>query len=217
MTINLAQSAVSYALKGNWDKAIIINQKILQEDQADVDALNRLAKAYVELGKITKARSCAKKVLRIDPFNTIATKSVNKWKNYKATSSKNSNSDSAGPSSAQVFLEEPGRTKIISLLHLGNPKVIANVDAGDCVKLSTNSHRVSICSSNGSYIGRLSDDLSAHLKKLISLGNEYSVFIKSVEPKNVRVFIRETKRSKKLSNINSFSSEKIDYVSFTPP
>lgn len=212
MKDDLAQKAVSLALSGSWEAALLLNKKILQEDAKDVDALNRQARAYSELGKLSKAKACAKKVLKIDPFNTIALKSLEKWKELKRGESLKST-----PTFPQTFLEEPGKTKILSLIHLGDYKVIAKLDSGDEITLNTGSHRISALSSDAKYVGRLPDDLSARLKKLIKLGNTYQAFIKSANAKDVRVFIRETKRAKKLADIPSFSTEKIDYISFTPP
>jgi len=212
MKDDLAQKAVSLALSGNWEEALLVNKKILQDDLKDVDALNRQARAYAELGKLSKAKACAKKVLKIDPFNTIALKSLEKWKELKRGEALKST-----PTSPQTFLEEPGKTKILSLIHLGDYKVIAKLDSGDEITLNTRSHRISALSNDGKYVGRLPDDLSARLKKLIKLGNEYLAFIKFANAKEVRVFIRETKRARKLADIPSFSTEKIEYVSFTPP
>src|SRR3990172_299453 len=212
MKDDLAQKAVSLALSGNWEEALLVNKKILQDDLKDVDALNRQARAYAELGKLSKAKACAKKVLKIDPFNTISLKSLEKWKELKRGEALKST-----PTSPQTFLEEPGKTKILSLIHLGDYKVIAKLDSGDEITLNTRSHRISALSNDGKYVGRLPDDLSARLKKLIKLGNEYLAFIKFANAKEVRVFIRETKRARKLADIPSFSTEKIEYVSFTPP
>ena len=212
MKDDLAQKAVSLALSGNWEDALLVNKKILQDNLRDVDALNRQARAYAELGKLSKAKACAKKVLKIDPFNTIALKSLEKWKELKRGEALTST-----PTSPQTFLEEPGKTKILSLIHLGDYKVIAKLDSGDEITLNTRSHRISALSNDGKYVGRLPDDLSARLKKLIKLGNEYLAFIKFANAKEVRVFIRETKRARKLADIPSFSTEKIEYVSFTPP
>lgn len=212
MKDDLAQKAVTQAITGNWETALEINKQILKENPKDVDALNRLARAYAELGQLQKARSTAKKVLKIDTFNTIATKSLKKWRGLKR-----GDTLASGPSSAQAFLEEPGKTKIVSLIHLGDAKLIAKLDSGDTVRLNPLSHRVSILTQDGKYIGRLADDLSARLKQLMSFGNEYQAYIKSSDAEEVRIFIRESKRSKKLADIPSFSTEKIDYVSFTPP
>jgi hypothetical protein len=78
-------------------------------------------------------------------------------------------------------------------------------------------HKANIVTSDGKYIGRLPDNLYARLKELMKYGNKYAVYIKSVEKNDVKVFIRETKRSDKVSDIPSFPAEKIDYISFTPP
>ena len=94
---------------------------------------------------------------------------------------------------------------------------MAKLDAGDEVKLNSHAHKVSVNTFDGKYIGKLPDDISARLRKLISLGNEYQVFIKSIDKNCIKIFIRETKRVSSLSDTPSFSSERIDYVSFTPP
>lgn len=212
MDKNLAQQAITYALEGSWSKAITINKEILSDNPNDIDALNRLARALAEVGNIDKARKTAKKVLKLDPFNSIAIKATDKWKGLKKGETIVSGATKGG-----MFLEEPGKTKMISLLHLGDTKLLSTLDAGDIVSLKTHSHKICVNTQNGKYIGKLPDDLSAHLKKLIKYGNEYEALIKSVDKKGVKIFIRETKRAEKLTDIPSFSSEKIEYISFTPP
>jgi len=208
----LAQEAISAALSGNWNDAVKLNKNILHDDPNDIDALNRISRAHAELGDFMTAKKYAQSVLKIDPFNSIAAKAINKWKGLKKGDLVYS-----PPSNAQAFLEEPGKTKIVSLLHLGDTTVISKIDSGDEVKLNHHSHRVSLTTIDGKYLGILPDDLSAKIRKLISLGNEYKVFVKCADSKEVKIFIRETKRDKKLADIPSFTSEKIDYVSFTPP
>jgi tetratricopeptide (TPR) repeat protein len=212
MNGDLAQEAISAALNGNWVEAKKINEKILKEDAENSDALNRLARAYAELGNLQKAKSTCQKVLKIDPFNAIAVKSLEKWKTLKKGDTYVSH-----PSQPQTFLEEPGKTKVVSLLFLGSPKLLAKLDTGDEVILDTHSHRVSVTTTDNKYVGRLPDDLSARLRKLTKLGNLYKVFIKSVSTNDVKVFIKEEKRVPKLADVPSFPGEKIDYISFTPP
>lgn len=212
MTRQLAQEAVNHALSGDWEKAIEINDLILKEDSDDVDALNRKAKALAEIGKLKLAKETAQKVLKIDPFNSIAQKSIKKWSSLKGKNVSNS-----GPSHPQNFLEEPGKTKIVKLLYLGAESVLAQIDNGDEVLIKPSGHRLTIETIDGKHVGRLPDDLSARLKRLINHGNEYQVFVKSADTECVIVFIREVKRSEKLKDVPSFSAERIDYVSFTPP
>jgi len=212
MDIDLAQKAIAAALIANWKEAEKLNKELLRENPEDVDALNRLSRALAELGELKKAKKVAEKALRLDPFNTIASKSLSRWKGLRT-------SDKAPSviSQPDAFLEEPGKTKMLSLLHLGDAKVIAKLDAGDAVRFTPHSHRISVITLEGKYIGRLPDDISARLRKLISLGNSYKILIKSIGPSEIKVFIREEERAPKMADTPSFPAEKIDYISFTPP
>lgn len=213
MIDTLAQEAISHALSARWPKAIEVNSEILKKDPNNLDALNRLAKAYSEVGKVTLARKTASEVLKIDPSNPIATKALEKWKIIKSGKT----SSGGGETEVENFIEEPGKTKMIYLMHLGDQKILAKIDCGDRVNLDIHSHRVEVTSKDGKYIGRLPDDLSARLKKLIAMGNKYKAHVKSADKKEVKVFIREVSKSAKIKDVQSFSTEKIDYISFTPP
>ncbi len=209
---DLDQKAIDAARSGNWQEAVQANLDVLKKFPENVEALNRLAKAYAELGKISKAISTTKRALKINPFDRIANKNLEKWKRVKI--------DSTTPytqASADSFIEEPGKTKIVSLVYLAEPKVIASLDAGDEVYLAQKGGYLQVITKDGKYIGRLTDDIGSRLKKLIKLGNEYQLSVKSIKPNGVKVFIRETKRSKQAEKIPSFVGEKIDYVPFTPP
>lgn len=213
MDESLAQKAIAQALKGEWQKAISTNKAIISKDPENVDALNRLSRAYAETGEIDKAKKIAQKVLKFNPYDSIAAKSLSKWNNLKKGSTYASK-----PVNPDLFLEEPGKTKIVNLLHLGDyNKVLAKMDSGDEVVIDNHSHRISVSTPDGKYIGRLPDDLSAKLKRYMTLGNTYSANIKSVDKKEVKVILRELKRCEKLKDTPSFPAEKIDYVSFTPP
>lgn len=212
MDIDLAQKAVAAALSGNWKQAVNLNREILKENPKEVDALNRLARAHAELGNSKKAKSLSEKALKIDPFNSIAQRALKK---YKGGNSGRSPAPLAP--AAEAFLEEPGKTKIATLLYLGDPSLISKLDCGDEVKFAIGSHRISVITLDGKYIGRLTDDLSARLRRLMKEGNVYRVLLKSIEPEDVKVFIREAKRVEKLTDVPSFPAEKVEYVSFTPP
>ena len=212
MDIDVAQKAIQAALTGNWKEAVKLNSEILKIDSKDTDALNRLARAYAELGKIKKARTLDEKVLKIDPFNTIAIKALKKWKGVEG-----GKNPVTSLTSAEAFLEEPGKTKIISLLYLGDPPLIAKLDAGDEVKFTQGTHRISTVTLDGKYIGRLPDDLSARLRRLIKAGNIYKVLIKSIEPEDVKIFVKEVKRAEGMADTPSFTPERVEYVSFTLP
>ncbi|MCX6704367.1 MAG: tetratricopeptide repeat protein [Candidatus Woesebacteria bacterium] len=212
MDTSASQTAVSLALSGKWSEAIKANLEIISDSPEDTDAINRLARAYWELGKISEAREATKKVLKIDPVNPIALKCVEKWK-----VAGNNDIRSSGLTITENFLEEPGKTKLVTLLNLGDSKIFANLDPGEEVKLFSHAHKVSINTLDGKYIGCLPDDLAARLRNLIKAGRKYQVLMKSVDPKEITVFIRELEKGPKVLDTPSFPTEKIDYVSFTPP
>ena len=182
------------------------------ENESDIDAMNRLARAYSETGNYTKAKQIAK-FLYPDPFNSIASKCLQKWSLSKHTKSSGVTADHT----PKTFLEEPGKTKITSLLNLGSSKTLAALDTGDSLKLNAHKHKVSATTEGDEYVGKLADDISARVRKLIRSGYEYDVLVKSIDPTAVKIFIREVKRPDKSTDTASFAAEKIDYISFTPP
>lgn len=209
---SLAQQAVFLAMNGDWEEAVKANQLILKGDPTDISALNRLARAYFELGEMGKARTTTQKVLKVDPINPIATKCLEKWKDLKRADKGNHQA-----MSSESFLEEPGKTKLVTLIHLGGNDVVAKLVAGDAIDLLNHPHRVSAITLEGKYIGRLPDDLAARLGKLIKMGNKYQTLVKSIEKGSIKIFIREIERSLSAKSLISFPGEKIEYVAFTPP
>jgi len=199
MDDDLAQKAIAEALVCGWKKAIELNKQILNKDPENVDALNRLARAYAETGNIKKAKCTSKEVLSIDPFNKIAQKCFLRWKNFKKEGEFFSH-----PAVASMFIEEPGKTKITPLLNLGSCKLLANLDAGDEVIINPQGQSVSILSPDGKYIGRLPDNIGARIKNLIKGGNIYQAIIKSIDSDTVQVFLREVKCTLKQHGVLSF-------------
>jgi tetratricopeptide (TPR) repeat protein len=212
MDTSTAQIAINLALAGKWEEALKANHEIVLTNPEDTDALNRLARACSELGKFSEAHNYTKKVLKIDPVNPIALKCIGKRKSGKADSG-----NSSKVASTENFLEEPGKTKLVTLLNLGDNIIFTNLDPGEEVRLFCHAHKVSINNLDGKYIGCLPDDLAARLRNLMKSGNKYQVLAKSIDKKEIKVFIRELERGPKVENIPSFPTEKIDYVSFTPP
>lgn len=212
MDTSAAQLAISSALSGKWEDAISANLSLLKGNPNDTEALCRLARAYAEIGKISEAKKATNKVIALDPVNQIALKFLEKLK-----LAKNSKTPVASSTCNQSFLEEPGRTKIIGLMNLGEMENFINLDPGEEVKMLPYAHRISITTAGGEYIGRLPDDISARLKYLIGKGNKYQTLVKSINAKEITVFIREIEQGKGVDGSPSFPPEKIEYVSFTPP
>lgn len=218
----LAQKAIEEALRGNWEEARDLNKQILKQDPKSEEALNRLARASFELGDLQKSTFYYRKVLRLDPYNAIAQKALvrlGKAKRPKKSVLK-SKLRKGGLSpilAATQFIEEPGKTRAVSLIHLGDNSVINSLTAGEEVRLVPHAHRVSAQTRYGKYVGRLPDDLSRRIIKLTRAGNEYKSLVKSSSPGNVRIFVREVKRAPSLGNIPSFPiNERPSYFANSP-
>lgn len=214
MNDDLVRKAISLALKCQWKDAIKVNKLILKNDSLDIEALNRLSRAYFETGDVKKAINVCKKVLKIEPSNKIAEKTIDKCKRYVPSCDDKLKTDITGEQNidASVFLEEIGKTKLVDLINLGSSKNISKLYSGDEVKLLTHSHRVTVTNNDGIYVGRFPDDLSARIKSLVRGGNIYKVFIKSICSSEVTIFIKEIKRGKGLENRMSFPMDKSESI-----
>lgn len=66
--------AVDLALNGNWDEAVQLNLRILENYPSDIRARNRLGKAYFELGRLEEALQTYEECIKAQPSNNIARK-----------------------------------------------------------------------------------------------------------------------------------------------
>lgn len=205
MNTDPAHQAITMALCGKWKEALLLNKEVLRLTPDDTDALNRLAKAHFELGEVEMAKKYAKKCLSLQPTNQIARKSLERWSGLKA-----GGTSTSSPTKPEAFLEEPGRTKVTTLLNLSSQDAILLLNPAEELKITISGHRVCLGNTGGKHIGVLPDDLSARLKLFIKKGNEYQIFVKSAKKNEVKVFIRETKRCQELVDTPTFAIERPD-------
>lgn len=207
MTADLEEQAIKAALNQNWLKAIEINRKIHKDNPKDIPALNRLGRAFWEMGQIDEANKAYKQAIKIDPFNPIANKNLKRLTGARKRTHKNSKNDFVN--SGKVFLEEPGKTKLVRLTRLSSPQILSGLDSGDPVFLLIKKRLVSVLDGSKNYLGSIPEDLSQRLIKLIKGGNQYQGFVKSVDRQKLEVFIREVSRSRKFIDTPSFPQGKL--------
>ena len=204
------QQAVHAALAQNWKEAIRVNTAILKINKEDIEALLRLAYAYLKTGQLTAAKKTYEKVLSLDQYNQIAQKNLKKLFCIKK---KNLTHDVMHHLSPMMFLEEPGKTKIIECIHLAPTQTLSTLYAGQEVYLKPRHHCVEIRSAQNIYLAALPDDVSFKINKLLACGNTYHIVVKNVEKNTLRVFIRELSRGKKFAHQPSFTAS-TSYVPF---
>lgn len=212
---NLHRLAIDAALCCNWQQALLLNKQLIKLDPDNIDCLNRLAKAYLELGKFQQAKKICQDVLKLDAYNSIAQKNLQKLTTIKKGVSKLINNGASGdiPTvSPALFLEEPGRTKLVPLIKVAEPHKLLSLSCGAEVILTAKNRGITVTFGN-LYLGALPDDTAFHLLKLLKGGNRYQAFIKSTRANGITILIRETFRSKKFKNQASFLDESQPSVS----
>lgn len=212
---NLHRQAIDAALKCDWEQAIQINQELIKEEPENVECLNRLAKAYLELGQYSDAKKLYQQVLEIDEYNTIAQKNLKRVSSFDKANIKSNGSSHSMILSAALFLEEPGITQSVSLIKVAEPQKLMMLSAGQEIFLSPKSRGISIIDHSNQYLGALPDDTAHHLQRLLAGGNKYQVLIKSVKSNGITVLIREVFRSKKFRNQASFISSDSKVLSYS--
>ena len=193
------QQAIQATLEGNWGLAITINEKLLEENPTDIETLNRLAFAYSVVGKTTHAKNAYKQVLEIDIFNPIAIKNLKRLGNNSPFVS-----TSVHQMVMNMFLEESGKTKIVTLMNTAPPHVTQLLQVGQTMKFSIKRLKIFVLDEKEQYIGMLPDNISKRLIKFLNGGNIYEVYLKSIESHAISIFIREKKRGTRFKNQPTF-------------
>jgi len=194
----LRQQAIEAAKMADWPLAIELNSAILAQNQNNIEALNRLGLAYLKKQQISEAKKIFQKVLQLDKSNIIANKHLRCIKNNESV-------PDVVFANAE-FIEEPGRSKVVSLHRLTNKTVLQNLKVGQACRLQLKNRYVSVTDENERHIGALPEDLSFRLSNLIKTGNKYSCVIYKVNDKECAVQIKELERSKRNAQIQSFPS-----------
>jgi len=210
---SLAQKAIEEALSSNWEEAIDKNQKILLLNPNDLEAKNRLAKAYLESGKVELAKAIYLEVLETDPYNQIALKNLKRIEEINGNGHTNGHTKNNNCQlNFSVFLSEPGKTKLVNLVHLATPQTLSLLSPGEQLVLQNKKHTIYVLNQDGHYLGALPDDISHLLISLMDGGNVYEVFVKKVIPNCLQVIILEKYRSDKFKSQPSFlPNGKVNY------
>jgi tetratricopeptide (TPR) repeat protein len=193
---NLQTQAIQASLDNDWEIAIELNNQLLVENPTDISSLNRLARAYIELGQKDSARSVYEKVLTLDKYNPIATKFL------KVMPSKNSATISK--IADEDFVEEAGVTKSVMLVKPAGKETLISLTCKQCLRMTPRSRLIAVETEDGTYLGCLPDDLSLKLKQNLKAGYKYVVCLKSSSDNAASVFIRETHRPNRVTASASF-------------
>lgn len=210
----LHKQAIDAALDSKWEEAVKLNQEIIKIDPKNIDALNRIARAYFELEKLNLALKYYSEVLEYDEYNPIAQKNLKIIKTFKKVGKTGLKNNGEGNHNIRIspslFLQEPGKTKLVNLLKVAEPQKLSMVYPGMQVDITPKNRGLCVSDYRIGYLGVLPDDVSFQILRFIKGGNQYQAFIKSVKVNGLSILIREVFRSKKFKNQPSFLEQQHD-------
>lgn len=202
----LAQQAIALAMQSRWQDAIETNRRIVELSPDDAEAYNRLGKAYTETGQIAEAREAYESALRADAANLIAQRNLERLSRITDAEAAELAKKSSPKLDPRFFMEETGKTGVLTLQHPANVEVLATLTAGDQIKLERHESQLVATTLEGTYVGRVEDQVAARLTRLMQTGNEYQAGVVGVDGNTVRVIIRETFQSPQNAGRVSFPS-----------
>jgi len=184
-----SKQAIALAMEGRWREAVAANKSIIENYPDDIDAYNRLGRAYMELGEYSLARRAYSRAKEIDPYSTIAEKNLRRLSHLGETGV--IPGGDFQPVEPQVFIEETGKAGVVSLYKLAPQEVLAGVDAGDKVRLEIAGSGLVVENSRHQYLGEVEPRHSQRLAKLMRGGNEYTATVISSSDDMMAVIIHE--------------------------
>ncbi len=200
--------AIALAMQGRWREAVAANEEIIRSFPNDVDAYNRLGRAYIELGEYSQAKEAYGRAIELDSYNVIAQKNLRRLSYLgEAVVGSEADSDRAEP---QHFIEETGKAGVVDLYHLAPREILARMVAGDRVYLKIDGSGLTVENGRGEYLGQVEPKHGQRLIKLMAGGNQYTAAIVSSTEDRVAVIIREVYQDPSQAGQLSFPSKGVE-------
>ena len=200
---NLSQQAIEAAIKGNWQYAVDINSKILDKSPENTETLNRLGKAYMELGLIVKSIKTFQTCLQISPNNTIAIKNLQRLQSLESFDQKTAKHVLSTP---HDFIKD-SKTVSTDLINLTSVDNNLKLSPGYACILEVISNIVNVLDSDKMRVGQIEPRLGTRIIRSINSGNRYIATVKNSDPNKVTILIRESFTKSPNTSISSFQNK----------
>jgi hypothetical protein len=197
--------AIELALGSKWAEAVQLNRNIMDRFGPDEDTLNRLGKAYTELGQLDEAIDAYQGTLKLNPVNPIAQKNLAK---LQALRGGQPVPTSKAKVDVDAFIEETGKTALTALHVHADGDPCSKVSGGDPVRLIVAGDTMNVETARGVSLGHLEHALGRRLIKFLEGGNKYSGAVATCDGGAIKIIIRETYQDPKFFGRPSFPIKK---------
>ena len=184
-----SQEAIALAMQSRWQEAVTVNQGIIEIFPTDIDAYNRLGRAFMEMGEFAKAKEAYSQALELDPYNSIAQKNLQRLSLLSDSPVKVK--EERREVSPNLFIGEMGKAGVVNLQNLAPRESLARMAAGNQVQLKVKGQQLVVENDQGEYLGLVEPPHGFRLARLIEGGNKYTAAIVSINNDSARVIIRE--------------------------
>jgi len=204
------KKAIALAMQGRWREAVAANKSRIESFPNDVDAHNRLGRAYMEMGEYSRAREAYSRAVELDPYNTIAKKNLHRLSHL--------GEGVAGSGGAfhkvepQHFIEETGKAGVVNLNRLASREILAKMVAGDKVYLKIDGSSLIVQDGRGEYLGQVEPKHGQRIMKLMKGGNRYTATVISSAEETMTIIIREVYQDPGQAGQLSFPSKGFERV-----
>jgi len=202
----LEEQAIQMALQGQWEEAERLNRLLLEREPQNVDALNRLGKALMELHRYDEAYAAYGRALELDPYNRIARKNRERLGQLIAQAERETPLERAEREQIRpdLFIAESGKSAIVALHGPPPSHLLRRLSRGQHVRLEASGENVLVRTEEGELLGRLDPRTGRRLAEFIQMGNRYAAAIAELEGDEVKLFVRETYQHPRLAGRLSF-------------
>ena len=200
------KKAISLALNGEWAEAAELNRAILKNSPDDIEAMNRLGKSLMELGKYSEAKAVLARVVELAPYNSIAKKNLGRLDQLKTAPNPAKNTRKSG-GVPQHFIEESGKSGITVLQKAATGPIVASIGPGEPLTLVVDKNAIVVSAREDEYLGRLEPKLASRLIRLMNGGNRYQAAVIGVKEQGIKIIIRENYRHPSLHDVCSFPTK----------
>jgi len=210
----LEDEAIKMALEGRWEEAERLNQRILEREPDNVEALNRVGKALLELRRYEESYAAYGRGLELDPYNRIARKSRERLATILASATTQAAVQETEREQIlpDLFISESGKSAVVPLHGIAPRSVLQRMSRGEAVRLESLGQMVVVKTEDGVTLGRLDPRIGRRLAEFIQIGNRYAAAIAELDESGIKVFIRETHQHPRLVGRLSFPP-----IKATPP
>jgi tetratricopeptide (TPR) repeat protein len=202
-------AAIGHAMAGEWGDAVSANLKLIAHDPSDLEAHNRLGKAYTSLGRSKAAIRAYRAALAISPGNPIAERNLAR---LVAMGSDGEIADGVGAAveMARVTGSVDGSVILTRLERTAGQDVLEGVPTGDKLTLEASPAGVRVSTTSGKYLGVVNGKLNVRIAKLIVRGNRYEAFANGGGESSFAIQIVESFRHPDLASVISFPSHYVE-------